>query len=165
MIRDVEQRDVGRICEIYNHYVRNTSITFDIDPLEVEEMREKITAITDASYPYIVFESENQDVIGYAYCSKFRGRSAYKETVEISVYVDNNALRIGIGRKLLNALLAGLRDDGYHTALSVISLPNEPSEALHQNMGFEKVGTIKEAGFKGGTYIDIAFWQLMLQQG
>ena len=162
MIRDVQIRDASGICDIYNYYVDNSTITFDTEPMSAEQMIYKIEVTQEKKHPFIVWISEDDKILGYAYCGGFRARSAYAKTVEISVYVDHNARRKGIGRALLKDLLDRARDGGYHTAVSVISLPNDASEALHESVGFELKGTIRDAGYKYERYVDIAFWQRML---
>lgn len=162
MIREVNLNDANRICEIYNYYVLNTCISFETDSVDINEMTNRINKIKEKSYPYIVYTSDDDCVLGYAYCNTYRTRSAYCKTIEISVYVDKNARNMGIGKKLTIELLNRARKNGYHTALSVVTLPNKASTALHKSLGFKIIGRLKEVGYKKNTYRDTSYWQIIL---
>lgn len=160
MIRNLDLNDTKQLLEIYNYYVLNTIVTFDIELLSIEAFTEKILRINN-NFPFIVFE-ENNEILGYAYGSKWRPKPAYKQTVESTVYVKNGEHGKQIGSKLYGKLLNLLKEEGYHTVLGGLTLPNEGSVKLHEKFGFEKVAHFKEVGRKFDTWLDVGFWQLKL---
>ena len=137
-IRSVAANDARDICEIYNPYVETTTITFEEKPVGVEEMERRIADIS-STHPWLIAEVEGQ-VLGYAYASSWKARSAYRQTVETSVYIDRLARGKGLGRALYAELIPALRALGIHAALGGIALPNEASVRLHESFGFSKVG-------------------------
>ncbi len=161
MIRDFNIKDIHQLTDIYNYYVLNTIITFDHIPYSKEDYQEKITRIA-SEFPCIIFE-ENNEIVGYAYASKWRAKPAYNFTVESTVYLNHSAKRNGIGTKLYAELLKRLKEQNYHTVIGGISLPNAPSIKFHEKFGFKKAAHFKEVGLKFGKWIDVAFWQLDLQ--
>ncbi len=161
MIRGVEVRDAADIAAIYNYYIRETIITFETEEIDTAEMENRIKKILEAGYPFIVHE-ENNKITGYAYVGKFRERSAYSESLETSIYLDINEKGRGIGRKLYKRLIELSQEAGVHVLIGVVSYPNLASQRLHESVGFEKAGVIKEAGKKFGKYIDVEFWSYIL---
>ena len=161
MIRGVELRDAADIAAIYNYYIRETIITFETEEIDTAEMENRIKKILEAGYPFIVHE-ENNKITGYAYVGKFRERSAYSESLETSIYLDINEKGRGIGRKLYKRLIELSQEAGVHVLIGVVSYPNLASQRLHESVGFEKAGVIKEAGKKFGKYIDVEFWSYIL---
>ena len=161
MIRGVEIRDAADIAAIYNYYIRETIITFETEEIDTAEMENRIKKILEAGYPFIVHE-ENDKITGYAYVGKFRERSAYSESLETSIYLDINEKGRGIGRKLYKRLIELSQEAGVHVLIGVVSYPNLASQRLHESVGFEKAGVIKEAGKKFGKYIDVEFWSYIL---
>ncbi len=160
MIRDVTLADAAAICEIYNHYVTDTIVTFEETPVSVDQMQNRITSAT-ASYPWLVFAQDDR-VMGYAYVGEFRNRSAYRHTVECTIYLHADAVGKGIGKVLFSALLDRVRQTSIHTVVGCISLPNDPSVRLHEQFGFEQVAHFKETGYKFDQWIDVGYWQLLL---
>ncbi|MDO5970528.1 GNAT family N-acetyltransferase [Flavivirga aquimarina] len=158
MIRSVHIDDTEQLLEIYNYYVLNSIVTFDDEALPLHTFKDKITKI-NADYPFIVFE-ENNEILGYAYGSKWRPKPAYKHTVESTVYVKHGVLGKQIGSKLYTELLSQLRQQNYHIVLGGLTLPNDASVKLHEKFGFEKVAHFKEVGLKFGEWLDVGFWQL-----
>ena len=161
MIRQVHIDDAKLLLEIYNYYVLNSVVTFDIEPLSLSAFEDKIAQIM-ADYPFLVFE-ENDEFLGYAYGSKFRPKPAYKNTVETTVYVKNGVHGKKIGTQLYKALLLLLKEQNFHVALGVLTLPNEASVKLHEKFNFTMVGHFKEVGFKFGKWLDVGVFQLNLQ--
>jgi phosphinothricin acetyltransferase len=149
------------VARIYNHYIRETVITFEETEITHSEMADRIAKIGDLSLPWLVAESEGA-IVGYAYAGKWRERSAYRYSVESTVYLDASATGRGIGTRLYRDLLTSLRATPVRTVLGVIALPNTASVALHERLGFTKVAELKEVGFKFGRWIDVAYWQLAL---
>ncbi len=161
MIRSATARDADAIAGIYNHYVVNTPVTFETEPVGVVEMAQRIEEILAASLPWLVIE-ENGTVVGYAYAGKWKGRCAYRHSVETTVYLDAESTGRGHGGALYEALLGQLRALGLHVAIGGIALPNPASVALHEKFGFEPVARFREVGFKFGQWVDVGYWQRML---
>jgi L-amino acid N-acyltransferase YncA len=160
MIRNATSDDAAAICGIYDYYIRNTTITFEEETVPVEEMQNRIADVT-AALPWLVAEKQGA-VVGYAYAGKWHKRSAYRFSVESTVYVAQHARRQGIGRELYEALLGDLRSRSLHTVIAIVALPNPASVALHERMGFEKVGHLKAVGWKFGRWVDVGYWELVL---
>ena len=158
MIRNVQIEDAQELLDIYNYYVVNTVITFDLEALSLDAFKEKITTVS-ADYPFIVYE-ENSEILGYAYGSKFRPKPAYNNTVESTVYLKHGSQGKQIGSKLYNELLFLLKQKNVHVVLGVLTLPNEASVKLHEKFGFKEVAHLKEVGLKFGKWQDVGFWQL-----
>jgi phosphinothricin acetyltransferase len=153
--------DAEAISRIYNHYVRQTIVTFEDQPVLPAEMTQRIQDIASASLPWLVAEAEGR-LVGYAYGSPWRRRSAYRFSVETTVYLAADALRRGTGTSLYRVLLGELRRLGFHVVIGAIALPNPASVALHEKLGFAKVAHFPEVGFKFGQWIDVGYWELAL---
>jgi L-amino acid N-acyltransferase YncA len=160
IIRAVVKEDSQRICEIYNYYVQNTRISFEEDPVSQEEMKKRIAGITP-SYPFIVSELDGE-ILGYAYANRWKERSAYRFTAEVTVYVDQDHLGKGIGDRLLKELMICVKRSKIHVLMAVIALPNEKSIQLHEKYGFKKVAHFTEVGYKHNRWIDVGYWELIL---
>ena len=158
-IRSGQENDVPAITEIYNHYVVNTTVTFDVEPYAADRRRFWFRQFTPAGRHQIVVAERAGAVVGYAYSTVFRARAAYDSTVETTVYVDRSALRGGIGTALYTDLFARLAKSGVHRAIACIALPNEPSIALHERLGFRAKGSLAEVGHKFGKYWDIGWFE------
>lgn len=157
MIRPVEINDAEKICEIYNFYIKNTTISFEEKTISVGDMKERISRYTK-SMPWIVVE-EKEELVGYAYSNVWKSRNAYRYTAEGSIYLKANRRGHGTGVMLYGHLLELLKEKGIHTVIGVISLPNERSVQLHEKLGFEKVAHFKEVGYKFDKWIDVGYWQ------
>ena len=160
MIRPVQVTDAQALARIYNPFIRDTTITFEEEPVSAGEMAARIAKVT-ADFPWLVWE-EGGEVLGYAYGSTWRTRRAYRFAVETTVYVGPDAQGRGIGSRLYEALRVELKRGGFHSALGCLALPNEPSVCLHEKLGFQKVGHMKEAGWKFDTWVDVGFWERLL---
>ena len=160
MIRSVHISDAKALLDIYNYYVVNTVATFDIEPLTIKMFKDKLNTI-NAEYPFIVFEEDN-DILGYAYGSKFRPKLAYNHTVESTVYVKHIAHGKQIGTRLYSELLNQLKKTDTHSVLGVLTIPNDASIKLHEKFGFEQVAHLKSVGLKFGKWQDVGIWQLNL---
>jgi L-amino acid N-acyltransferase YncA len=104
---------------------------------------------------------ENQKILAYAFAAPWKPRSAYKNTVEVSIYVDKDQHSKGIGLALYSHLLETVRQENFHAVLAGIALPNEQSVKFHQKLGFKKVGQLREVGFKFNRWIDVSYWELL----
>jgi len=160
VIRRVSPGDAAAIAAIYNHHVLETIVTFEETPVDEATMRGRIADI-DGSHGWLVAEVDGR-VAGYAYASAWRTRSAYRRSVETTVYVAGDAVGRGLGTALYGALLPDLARRGFHCAMGGIALPNEASVALHERMGFAKVAHFREVGWKLGRWIDVGYWQRVL---
>lgn len=159
MIRNIKPSDAPAICDIYNHYVENSIISFEEEAVTFKEMQNRIKELIK-TYPWLVSE-ENGKVVGYAYANIWKTRCAYRNTLETTVYTDKEA-RKGTGTQLYQALFNALDKEQCHSLIAVIALPNNASVNFHEKMGFEKAGHFKEVGYKLGKRIDVGYWQKML---
>jgi L-amino acid N-acyltransferase YncA len=160
-VRAATLADAEAIAEIYNHYITSTVVTFEAEPVASSEIAQRMQVIAAASLPWLVAEVGGQ-VAGYAYASKWNGRSAYKFSAEITVYLAPARVGQGIGSKLYGRLFPILRERGMHAVIGGIALPNAASVALHEKLGLEKVALFKEVGFKFDRWIDVGYWQRTL---
>ncbi len=159
-IRSARLEDAAHISEIYNYYVQNTEISFEEEPVGHEEMARRIEA-TELHYPWIVYESEGS-ILGYAYASRWKDRSAYRFVAETTIYVSVHHLGKGIGTALIAELLRRLDALKLHALMAVIALPNEKSIAIHEKFGFKKAAHFTEVGYKHGRWIDVGYWEKWL---
>jgi phosphinothricin acetyltransferase len=159
-VRAATAADAAAICAIYAPVVRDTVISFEAEPPDTAEIRRRMT-VAQVRLPWLVAQ-ESHGVIGYAYAAAFRGRDAYRWSVETSVYIAAPARRSGTARRLYAYLLDELRALGYVSAYAGIALPNEASVALHSSIGFSPVGVFTAAGFKHGRWVDVGWWALAL---
>jgi L-amino acid N-acyltransferase YncA len=162
-IRPVADRDVPDIREIYNHYVTNSVVTFDEKRWTIAQWREKIAHLRKLDLPFLVAESPSGQVLGYAYVSPWSGKSSYRYTVENSIYLGQAATGKGLGRALLEALIAACEAKGIREMVAVISDKGaEASVALHENLGFTEVGRMGRVGFKFGRWLGTIYLQKSL---
>lgn len=159
-IRKVEVADASALADVYNHYVTMTAITFEEQEVSAETMAERICHIT-AKFPWVVAEAAGA-VVGYAYATEWRARSAYRYSVESTVYVSAAGRGHGTGTALYRELLAQLAAGGYHLVIAGITLPNEASVRLHERLGFMKVAHFHEVGRKFEQWLDVGYWQRQL---
>ena len=162
MIRSVKLQDAFKICKIYNHYVLNSVVTFEETPVEEGEMMKKIKALS-SKLPWIVYEDGDQ-ILGFAYASEWKSRSAYKHTAESTVYLKQGQSNKGLGSILYTTLIEQLIQLDFHAIIGGISLPNDASIALHEKFGFEKVAQFKDVGFKFGNWVDVGYWELIINK-
>lgn len=161
-IRPAGVRDAEAIARIYNHYVRDTVITFEVDDVDPESMARRIDETNAAGLPWLVAEA-GEGVAGYAYASTWKSRCAYRFSVESTIYLDPGQTGRGIGRPLYAALIDGIRDCSMRVAIGGIALPNPASIALHESLGFRKIGQFEQVGYKFDRWIDVGYWQLTLR--
>ena len=161
MIRIAKTNDSNAIADIYNYYIDNSVITFETEHISGQAIANRIEEALTQKLPYLVLEEDNK-VVGYAYASKWKGRCAYRYTVEVTVYLDHKATGKHYGTTLYQELFNQLKKLGYHAAIGGVSLPNPASIALHEKMGMEKVAHFKETGFKFEQWVDVGYWQKIL---
>ncbi|MEL7499981.1 MAG: N-acetyltransferase family protein [Planctomycetota bacterium] len=161
-IRDVTIDDAARITEIYNYYIRETVITFEIEEVNSQDFAERIQGTVGRGHPYLVIEQDDR-VVGYAYADRWRHRVAYQHTVEAGIYLDHQAIGNGLGYQLYAGLIERLRAAGrYHVVIGGLTVPNEASERLHARLGFENVALFKQVGRKFDRWLDVRMMQLTL---
>jgi phosphinothricin acetyltransferase len=159
-IRPAVAGDAQQICAIYNHYVVTTVVSFEEQPVAAEEMARRIAEV-GAHYPWLVWD-EDETICGYAYATRWKERAAYRFSVETTIYLAPDRQRRGIGAALYDALLTELRSRGVHCAFGGIALPNDASVALHEKLGFKKIAHLEQVGWKLGRWVDVGYWQLLL---
>jgi phosphinothricin acetyltransferase len=123
-------------------------------------MAARVSEVQGQSLPWLVACSGSV-VVGYAYASRWKARSAYRHSVETTIYLENGRQGGGIGTKLYSELLSVLRSRGIHAAIGGAALPNEASAAIHAKLGFEHVATFRQVGYKHDRWIDVAYWQVL----
>ena len=160
-IRHSVNSDSESICAIYNHYIENTIITFEEEKVTPAVMSQRIASYSK-NFPWLILENDQGFTVGYAYAAKWAERSAYKNTVEITVYLDHTESGKGYGSQLYKALLSQLSKAGFHTVIAVIALPNAASVKLQESFGFTKVGHFSEVGRKFDQWVDVGYWQVKL---
>lgn len=163
MIRKAKLSDAKTIVDIYNYYIKETTVTFEIDELTPYDMEKRIEKTFEAGYPFIVYE-EDGEVKGYAYVRKWRERASYKNTLETSVYVEKNMKKNGIGKELYIELIKECKKIGTHVLIGVLSEKNSASKRFHENIGFEKTGYFREVANKFNEFIGVEFWSLILKE-
>ena len=156
-IRPATAADADAIAGIYNHYVANTVVTFEEESVSGDEMRARIAEVDAAALPWLVADAGG--IAGFAYASKWKGRCAYRYSVEITVYLSPSATGQGWGTTLYRALFAELRARSIHTVLGGIALPNPASIALHEKFGLSKAAHFREVGYKFDRWVDVGYWQ------
>jgi phosphinothricin acetyltransferase len=160
-VRAGELGDLPRLVEIYNHYVLNTPITFDLVPFTVEQRQAWFDQHRPGGRHRLFVAEERGVVIGYTSSHQFRVKAAYDSTVETTVYLAPGYERRGLGTTLYRVLFDALRDEDIGSFIAGITLPNEGSVALHQRYGFEHVGTMHRVGRKLGRPWDVGWYELL----
>jgi len=165
-LRDARPSDMAAIAAIYSHHVRHGFGSFEEEAPSAEELERRRQEIVAKGLPYLVAEGADGAVVGYAYASPYRTRSAYRFTVENSIYVAPGKARGGIGRALLAALIERCTALGYRQMIAVIGdTGNDASIGLHQAMGFARAGVLRSVGFKRGRWVDGVLMQRPLGDG
>jgi len=160
-IRVARPEDAEVILTIYAPIVRETAISFEVEPPPRGEMHERI-ATTLRQLPWLVCERRGE-VLGYVYASPHRARTAYQWSVDVSVYIHVQARRTGMGRALYHAFFELLILQGFYQCYAGITLPNPASVGLHEALGFQPVGVYQAVGYKLGAWHDVGWWQRALQ--
>jgi len=163
IVRPAEPDDAIQIAYIYNHYIATSHSTFELDPINEDEMRRRMDLENDLSFPFFVYESGGV-ISGYAYGRLFRPRGASHYSIETSVYVRPGKDGMGIGSALYERLIEDIRSRDFHTIVAGISLPNEPGVHLHEKFGFEKAAHFREVGRKFDRWFDVGYWELVLDK-
>ena len=162
IVRSAVASDAPAILRIYAPVVRETAISFELEPPTLEEMIARIERCT-AKWSWLVAE-EAGCLLGYAYGASHRERAAYQWSTEVSAYVAEEAKGRGVGRSLYNALFPSLAGRGYFNAYAGIALPNEASVKFHEALGFQSIGIFPSVGFKHGAWRDVGWFHKPLRQ-
>jgi phosphinothricin acetyltransferase len=155
-LRRAEQGDLPALLDIYNHYVRETPITFDIEPRTLEQRQAWFDSFGATGRYQCFVAVRGGCVLGWASSHRYNDRAAYDTTVSASVYLAPEACGQGLGKRLYATLFAALADQDIHRIFAGITLPNEASVGLHRSLGFESVGIYREVGRKFGRFWDVA---------
>jgi L-amino acid N-acyltransferase YncA len=161
VIRPSTEGDVPAMLEIYGYHIQNGLGPFDIEPLHPDELKRRRKAMLKRRLPHLVAELDGT-VVGYAYAAPFRKRPAYRYTVEHSIYVHKDYRGMGIGRRLLPALIDALEKTNSRQMIAVVDSANTPSRRLHEACGFVEAGILRSVGFKFGRWTDSVFLQRAL---
>ncbi|GAA5167616.1 N-acetyltransferase family protein [Viridibacterium curvum] len=151
-----------RILDILNEAILNSTALYDYKPRTLESMRAWFMTKASNSFPVIGLEDDAGVLLGFASYGTFRAFPAYKYSVEHSVYVHKDHRGKGIGLALMQRLIAMARENAVHVLIGGIDIENTGSIALHEKLGFTHAGTIRQAGFKFGRWLDLGFYQLIL---
>lgn len=160
VIRQAAAADAASVALIYNHYVTETTATFETEPVHPAVMADRIKQCRGSGLPWLLAEQDGS-VLGYAYAMQWKPRRAYRHACETTIYMRDEQVGRGIGTRLYAALLERLETLGCHTAIGGIALPNPASVALHEALGFEKTAHFREVGFKLNRWVDVGYWQKM----
>ena len=152
--------DAAAVASIYNHYVTDTIVTFEEQPVTTPDMQSRMAVVLE-KLPWLVFEHDGA-IAGYAYASPWKSRIGYRFAVERSIYLAPAQVGRGFGSALYQSLLDDLRTRNMHCVIGGAALPNAASAALHEKLGFKQVAHFRENGSKFGHWIDVAYWQRLL---
>jgi len=159
-IRLATEGDLPIINDIYNHYVTNSTCTYQLEPEKIED-RVKWFNAHGPKHPVTVAEVDGK-ILGWGSLTKFHQRAAYQNTVENSIYIHHEHRRQKIGSAILADQIRRAREIGHHTILAIIDSDQAGSIALHERFGFSKAAHLKQLGFKFNRWLDVVYMQLML---
>jgi len=163
-IREAVDADLPHVREIYNHYVRNSTVTFDEKAMTLAELRKKFLKLAKLNMPFIVAESPSGQILGYAYVYPWKDKAAYRFTVENSIYLGPASTGKGLGKVLLQELLDRSKAAGIKEIIAVIADKGaEASIQMHKNFGFKEIGTMGRVGFKFGRWLGTVLMQKSLK--
>ena len=163
-IRPARIEDLPDVREIYNHYVANSTVTFDETPMTLRALRAKFQHLTKLGMPFLVAESPSQQILGYAYVYPWREKAAYRFTVENSIYLRGAATGKGLGRTLLAELIVAAKAAGLKEIIAVIADRGaEASIKMHRDFGFVEIGRMGKVGFKFGRWLGTVLMQKSLK--
>jgi phosphinothricin acetyltransferase len=165
LVRPAAPQDLPAIQSIYAHHVLHGLASFEEEAPSLEEMRRRFEAVTGDGLPYLVAE-EQGEVLGYGYCTLYRTRSAYRYTLEDSIYVKHGRQGKGVGKAVLAELIARCTALHYRQIVAVIGdSANAASIGVHASLGFVRAGNLRSTGYKFGRWVDSVYMQLPLGEG
>lgn len=164
-IRDAEGKDLPQVLAIYNHYVAHSTVTFDEQPLTMNELSGKLDQVRRLGFPFLVAENPEGQLLGYAYVYPWKAKAAYRYTVENSIYLDPASTGKGLGKVLLAELIDRSREAGVKEIVAVIAdSGGEASVRLHRDFGFVETGRLNEVGYKFDRWLGTILMQKSLKQ-
>jgi len=143
--------DVAALNSIYNEYINDSHVSFDVEPWTDQKRHDWLVSRTKSGYPVLVARQDSA-VVGASWAGPWQPKEAYRRSAETTIVLAPESAGHGIGRALYTALLDDLADRGFHRAYAIIALPNEASVGLHAKLGFREIGVLDEAGFKDGEF-------------
>jgi phosphinothricin acetyltransferase len=160
-IRPARDGDLAALVDLYNHYIVHTPITFDVQPMTIDERRPWFDAHQSSGRHrlLVAVDAVDERILGYATTSRWRPKAAYDTTVESSIYCHPDATGRGIGTLLYGALFDAIASENVHRIVAGATMPNEASVKLHKRFGFREVGVFSSVGFKFGKYWDVAWFE------
>ena len=158
-IRHATKGDLDSLNKLYNHYVRESHATFDIEPITTEWREEWFTHYATTGRHQLLVAIDDEGVVGFTSSSRVRPKQAYETSIETSIYLAPNVIGQGLGTRLYSALFEILEGEHIHRAYGGITMPNQPSVRLHERFGFRQVAYFTEQGRKFGRYWDVAWFE------
>ncbi len=158
LIRRAELADAPALLDIYNHYVRETPVTFDLEPRTLAQRQEWLAGFAPRGRYQCFVAVRDEMAVGWASSARFKERQAYETSIETSIYLSPAESGRGLGRRLYGALFDALKGEDLHRAYGGVTQPNPASNRLHEAMGFVRQGVLPEIGRKFGRYWDVAFY-------
>lgn len=162
-IESAVEADAGDLANIYNYYIRNSVATFEEENVSAADLCTRLSDVAATGYPWLVMREEGR-ILGYAYANRWNPRAAYRHTAEVTIYLSHDCTSRRIGSRLYEALFARLRDMPVHVVIGGITLPNPASVAIHEKFGMRKVAHFEAVGYKFGQWLDVGYWQVVLQE-
>lgn len=163
MIRSIRKADIPACVKLYNHYVENTTVSFELDPVTEEEFSARVESITQR-YPYLVYEDDRTgEVLGYAYLSVYSVRLAYRFSCDLSIYVKKDMQAHGIGHMLYSAIERLAYAQGFYSIIAVVSEENAVSRRFHERQGFARMADFDDIAFKQGRWIGVRYYRKFLR--
>ena len=162
IIRFANFDDAANILKIYEKFIKETVVTFEIEVPSIESFQNRMKSIMDF-YPWLVCEIDGE-IAGYAYASKHGERAAYRWSADLSVYIDEKFHRHHLGTDLYDEVIQYLKKQGFCTLYAAISTPNPKSQAFHESYGFKKIGEFKNVGHKMGKWLDVTWYNLQIAE-
>lgn len=161
-LRHATIADITAINDIYNHFIVNSAITFDIEPWDIERRTSWFNQMQLNPQYIVLVALKDNEVVGFAFNSPYNTKAAYSHSTEVTIYKSPACNLRGVGKSLYKRLLAELTAKQYHRAYALITLPNTPSFGLHASLGFNQVGLLSEVGEKNGALHDVALFEKAL---
>jgi phosphinothricin acetyltransferase len=162
VVRPAIEADVPAMNAIYNVYIVDSHVSFDLEPWSDEKRLDWFRSRIADGYPFYI-AGDGAAIIGVSWAGPWRDKKAYRGSVESTVVLAPGSDGRGIGTTLYTTLLDALRSEGFHRAYAIIALPNESSIALHRKLGYREIGVLDEAGFKDGKYHSTMLMELALE--
>lgn len=160
----LEARHIPAIQEILNEVIQNSTAVYYYEPLDIDFIKKWFHRKMKDGYPIIGILDNRDNLLAYGTFGPFRNWPAYQHTIEHSIYVHRDHRGKGMARKLLASLIQTARERKYHTMIAGIDATNNASKKLHQSFGFESCAYIRHAGYKFGKWLDLEFYQLLLEE-